>query len=233
MNNNSIALVIPVMRNEQARVVLRDLKHQTVLPDVVFLVDNGGTWHLNDVAESNMISLNWHNKYNLKCYRPEENIGTNAAWNLLWLNYFDGFDYVGLIGDDYRVNSQCIETMKRTIDSGASPAVTCKIQNGGHYPTSAGNYAPVPVRGKGHMGFALFDRKFLLTLPPIPKEFFIFFGDNWIGYHIEMMDKQLLEVNSPISHKIRYDLSERLNYKKVIEKERIIWKSWIRGEIEL
>lgn len=228
-----IGLMLPVMRPKSAEAVLDDLCNQTMLPDKIFLVDNGNCWGGKVGRGLFNLSTHWKNKLELNCFFPGTNIGTNQVWNMMWSDYFSDCKYVGVIGDDYRINRNCIEFMKRIIDEDISPAATCAIVPGNHMPMVNGEFNSVPVPGKGHMGFTLFKREFLLTLPQIPKEFFIFFGDNWIGYHVERKGERLVQVNSPISHLHKYDLSDKLDYKKVIEEERIIWKQYLRGEINL
>lgn len=229
---NGIGFVLPVMRPQHAKAVLDDLCSQTILPDKIFLVDNGNCWRDNPKGGC-FNSTDWKNKFKLDCFFPIANIGTNQVWNLMWSKHFAGYKYVGVIGDDYRINKNCIEFMKRIVDEEISPATTCAIIPGNYMPTIESEFNYIPVQGKGHMGFSLFEREFLLTLPIIPKEFFIFFGDNWIGYHLNKSHKQLIQVNSPISHQLKYDLSDKLNYKKVINRERIIWKQYLRGEVKL
>jgi hypothetical protein len=229
--SNKIGLVLPVMRPSYADAVIADLVEQTTPPDYVILVDNGGTW---PTCDKGFLVDSKTAKFHMRCYRPwQGNIGTNAVWNLMWQDKFDGFDYVGVIGDDYRMNQYCLENMKKLIDTNITPAATCRIEKGAYKPIANGPLRWEPVQGKGNLGFALFRRDFLLTLPPIPKNFFIFFGDNWIGWHIEKKHQHLMRINTPISHEHKTDLGEKLNYREVIESERIIWKKFVRGEIEL
>lgn len=223
-----ISLILPMMRKEQGIQVLKDLNEQSYKPDGVLVVNNGCL----DISSEDL-GLD----YELKIFEPGKNIGTNAAWNLMWHPLFSKADYIGMIGDDYRLNPYNITRMHYVLEGG-EVGVTCAILQSQYPPRREvdGMRIPMaPCRGKGHMGFALFSRKWLLeNVPPIPEVFKIFFGDNWIGWHIDKAGKSFMCLTDTIiTHYHHEDLSEGLEYKEVIEEERVHWKAYIRGEIQL
>ena len=77
--------------------VLHDLNNQTLKPDFVMLVDNSTQYVRKRDYD-----------YDLIIKRPGKNLGTNPVWNMaLRLDA----DYVGIIGDDYRLEPQMIEKL--------------------------------------------------------------------------------------------------------------------------
>jgi hypothetical protein len=223
METAPIIIFMPVMRPDMAMRTLDDLNKQALLPEAVCVVDNGNNF--NPYGYIGPISLMYHN--------PGENIGTNKVWNMMWSHSFQNFKYVGVLGDDYRLHRNCLRFMLHLIRAGKSKAVTCTIAQGKKAPPMTANFDWRPVPGKGHMGFSLFERDFLLEMPTIPEEFKIFFGDNWIGWWLEAMGERLYEINCPIAHERREDLKEKLDYPAVIKQERGYWKAWLRGEIDI
>jgi GT2 family glycosyltransferase len=218
-----ISLILPCMR-QSAREVLSDLATQTIRPDLVRIIDN------DDVFIHDQPHFFPTFPFRIEYVNPGENIGTNAAWNQAWC-LADHAQYVGVIGDDYRINKRCIEHMLLFLRN--EVAVTCAIVKGNTVPQRTKPLVGQYVRAKGRLGFALFRGDYLKELPLIPKEFKIFFGDNWIEYWLAYMKWPLCQINTPISHEHKTDLKEKLDYPTVISSERINWKCWLRGVKEL
>jgi hypothetical protein len=211
------------------RDVLSDLAVQTLRPDLVVIIDNGDVFDQDSGTQKYFANL----PYGVKCFNPGINIGTNQVWNEMWC-YTGDYDLVGVVGDDYRLNKFCLENLSNVIlNVEEIRAATCTITRGRSVPRCTAPLQYRPVGAKGHMGLCLFESDALIELPTIPHEFFIFFGDNWMGWWLGIMKWTLYEVNTPIAHEHKTDLGEKLNYKDVIAAERVYWKSWLRGEIEL
>lgn len=216
-----IEFLMPVMRPQMALLILEDLINQTLKPDKLTIVDNGGDFKL-------------HKKYpfEIELIKPGYNIGTNQAWNKI----FDiKADYIGLVPDDCRLDKNLIKILKDGLllynDIGASTATIFKNDIGLQARTD--HIYGIQVSGKGHFGAILFKKCILDQLPLIPKEFKIFFGDNWLGWWITQIGYKIYEMSVGITHKHKTDLKVKLNYPEVIEQERIIWKQWLRCQKEL
>jgi len=216
-----IELFMPVMRPESALQVIQNLDNQTKLIDKLIVIDNGGDFKLK------------HNfSFEVEIKRPKQNIGTNASWNYM----FDSkADLIGMIADDYVLESRLIEILVKSVDlfpeAGAVTATIFKdkeIQAHDHNDITGGK-----VIGKGHFGVALFRRCILECLPKIPKQLFIFYGDNWFGYWLLQLGYPVFEVSAAVSHYYKIDLKNQLNYKSVSKKESRIWEAWKAGKIEL
>lgn len=237
MCKEQIAMVMPVIRHNSAINVLRYLNSQSKRLDYLLVVDNSEEDF--ELRLRDKLGIDWKSKYlfNIEIEKQNKNIGTNAAWNKMWdLNY----KYVGVIGDDYNLSTDLIQNLyyglmfdyKRIYKTGMVTARIVKeysliIMN------QKGFKDGFVVPGKEHMGATLMKKEFLLEIPNIPKDFFIFFGDNWFGYWVDILKKHIIQIDSRIHHEYKTDLKEKLNYPKVLEDERKIWKLWLRGEIEL
>lgn len=217
----TIELFMPVMRPKSALEVMKNLDRQTKLIDRLTVVDNSGNFELK-----------YKFGFHVEIKKPKRNIGTNAVWNYM----FDSkADLVGMIGDDYDLESRLIEILNKSIDllpqAGAVTATIFKdkeIEVHDHNDISSG-----PVVGKGHFGVALFRKCTLDCIPKIPRKLFIFYGDNWLGYWLLKLGYPLYEVSAAVSHYHKTDLKNKLNYKAVGKREGKIWEAWKAGKIEL
>jgi len=223
----SIGLVIPCMRPTQVLNVLGDLNKQTMKPDYVLLVDNGGKFEGRDIKYDFQFRVNKPN---------EGNIGTNAVWNIcLGMR----FDFVGILADDLRLCKCLLEKSVRATGvryAGLTTGcVTATVVEELPLPKCAslddlsGEALPT---GKGNAGVILMRREVAFRIPPIPvRKFRIFFGDNWISYHLRTSGNYswIRLKDCFIYHKSgRNQVSNLLQYKIVLEKERGIWINYWR-----
>jgi len=220
----TIEFFMPVMRPDSARKVMDALQKQTQLITKLIIVDNSGEF---SIAAPNPYS------FKVLIIRPLQNIGVNAVWNYM----FDSeADFVGLIGDDFELESNVIEILSKTLtvipNAGAVTATIFRNKPiEPQSPFAILKYGEVV--GRAHFGVSLFKKCTLNCLPKIPKELFMFYGDHWFGYWLKKIGYPLLEVNVGVSHYDKTDLKEKCNYKKVSKVEKNIWNQWKRSEIEL
>lgn len=216
-----IELVMPVMRLDSALEVLKSLNKQTMLIDKLTLIDNNGSFELNDTF-----------LFPIEIIKPKENIGTNASWNYM---FESKADLVGMIGDDYFLEDHLIEILYKSIglfpEAGAVTATIFKDKP--VVKRNPNNITGNPIIGKGHFGVALIHKCLLDCIPLIPKDLFIFYGDNWLGYWLLQLGYTVFEVSAGISHYYQIDLKDKLNYKAVSRREKTIWEDWKASKIEL
>lgn len=228
----SIGFVIPSMRPIQVDRVLHDLNHQTVRPNFVVLVDNSTQYvrKYNDY------------KYDLQIIRPPKNLGTNPVWNMaLRLDA----DYCGILGDDYRLDNTMIEKLlyglwlkhgSKNIEAGAT--VPYIVQQRKRKPPNNTYIDMSHVQGielstgKGQSAAVLMRKEIAHKIPKIPKQFNIFFGDNWISYHIFKMKMGWIRVSHCHIYHIPgpNNVSASLNYKGVLKHERRLWVEFLKEE---
>ena len=110
-----IELIMPAMRRDKALLVLEDLNKQSVAIDRLVIIDNANCL--------NFISFKGYG-FEVKRVRHGVNIGTNAAWNYMWDTEAD---FVGVVGDDYRIDPDCIEGLMNKLQAGNVHAVTATI----------------------------------------------------------------------------------------------------------
>lgn len=228
----SIGFVIPSMRPIMVDRILHDLEHQTLKPDFVILVDNS-TKYVRKRKYS----------YALIIDRPGKNIGTNPAWNkALRLNA----DYCGILGDDYRLDNTALEKMvyglwlhhgSNNIPAGAT--VPTLVQQRKRRPPKNNHVKIEVVRGeclstgKGQSAAVLMKKEVAHQIPLIPDHFKIFFGDNWISYHIiEKMGLGWVRLTHCHIYHIPgpNNVSAKLNYKGTLKNERKFWNQYLRSE---
>ena len=225
-----IELFMPVMRPISALCTLEDLACQSIRAVYkINLIDNCGGLNL----QAHPLYFKF---FELEIISSGKNIGTNAAWNLAWES---NSEYVGFIGDDYRVSSDMVERMlvafKLYPTAGAITASILDDQTkGGFVPVNIEELSGKKITGKGNMGFVIFKTNILKRfVPKIPKEFFVFYGDNWIGYWLSKAGKPLMLINAYISHYHKTDLKELVGYKDLLHREKRAWADWKEGRISL
>ena len=212
-----IEFFMPVMRDESARTILKQLDGQGI--NSFHVIDNSGTFEY---------PCDLHYK-ELVLTSPRKNIGTNAAWNYA----FDSkADYIGLVGDDYEVPPNLISLFLEAFEKyPTAGAITATITN--TLPLNEFNPGSISgkrITGKGNMGVVLFRGEILRQIPKIPPEFFIFCGDNWIGYWLSRMAAPLILVNVFVGHVHKTDLKDKIGYKGIIVKEKSIYREWKAGK---
>lgn len=228
----SIGFVIPSMRPIMVDRVLHDLNHQTLKPDFVILVDNSTQYVRKRKYDFDLI-----------IERPGKNIGTNPAWNIaLRLDA----DYCGILGDDYRFDNNMLEKLlfglflrhgMRNLEAGAT--VPTLIQQRKRKPPKNNHVDLAVVRGeclytgKGQSAAVLMKREIAHQIPLIPKHFKIFFGDNWISFHIihkmglgwvRLTHCHIYHIPGPTN------VSAKLDYKGTLKHERKFWNEYLRKE---
>lgn len=226
----SIEFVIPSMRPIMVKRVLHDLNNQTLKPDRVVLVDNSTRFVNSEQYD-----------YELEIVRPEKNLGTNSVWNIaLRLDS----DYCGILGDDYRLEPQMVEKLLFGLflkynGRVAGATVPQIVQQRKRVPLRSKETNINDVRGiclgsgKGQCSAVLMVKEVAHRVPLIPKQFKVFFGDNWIGYHIiEKMGFGFIRlIPCHIYHIPGADnVSASVNYKGTLKHERMLWKKYVRSE---
>lgn len=225
----SIGFVIPSLRPIMVDRVLHDLNHQTLTPDFVILVDN-----------STQYVRKQRYNFDLIINRPNRNIGTNPAWNIaLRLDA----DYCGILGDDYRLDNTMIEKLvyglwlnhgSNSLKAGAT--VPTLIQQRKRRPPKNNHIKLDLVRGeclntgKGQSAAVLMKKEVAHQIPLIPDHFKIFFGDNWISFHIihkmalgwvRLTHCHIYHIPGPTN------VSAKLNYKGTLKDERRFWNEYL------
>lgn len=220
-----IALFMPLIRKEQGKQVLLDLNEQVIKPDLLYIVDNSGDFEFDPFEFD----------YSIIHGKRTSNTGVNPCWNLMWGEQFSNYKYVGIIGDDYRLNKYNLIRMYQFLETTSLKAVTCLIKKARELPLDPSGLGMkyVPCEAKGRLGFSLFNREFLVEkIPPIPDQFNVYFGDNWIGHHLHKAGEELYQLSDTmITHHHWEDIATPLGLKEKILEERVAWKVYIRGEL--
>jgi hypothetical protein len=218
------------MRPNQVKRVLHDLDNQTVRPTRVLLVDNS-THFINNKSYY----------YELEIIRPRKNIGTNPVWNLALLLKED---YCGILGDDYRLEPYMVEKLiwglhirhdKDTTAGATVPEIIQERRRGNHrehHSDIQSCRGRLLGTGKGQCSAVLMRQEVAHSIPPIPDHFNIFFGDNWISYHIIKMGLGFVRMTPCFIYHTpgANNVSASLNYKGTLKHERQFWNQFVREQ---
>ncbi|MHC4397439.1 MAG: glycosyltransferase family 2 protein, partial [Planctomycetota bacterium] len=174
----TIGLAIPSLYPEKLLRVLRDIDKQTVKPDYILVVDNSCVFE--ELYKHKLPELS----YQLEIKSYGHNIGPNAVWNLsLKLDY----DYVGFLADDLEFEPFMLQKMVFVLENhNIIGCVVPTIIEFKPFPPQSKSQVWRPVLAKGNAGVTLMRKEVARKIPPIPGEYRLFFGDNWIGYWVSV-----------------------------------------------
>jgi len=207
-------VIIPTMWRGQEMVRMLPAVHDHPLVGEIMLINNNKKitpdWYLNG---------NWTK---VKQYAPEDNIGVNPAWNIGIQNA--QYEKILLLSDDVLFTTSLLDFIH--------PHVT--EENGCIGPHSVNTPAKGPYRlqkaerMRGQYGCCLFLHKNNFDF--IPKEFIIYYGDNWIFRTHVLKGKQPMFIeNSNISTPVMATSSLGV-FKKQADEEHKTWKKMFKGE---
>jgi hypothetical protein len=178
--------------------------------------------------------------FELEIMRPGKNIGTNPVWNLA-LRLEE--DYCGILGDDYRLEPTMVEKLvyglhiKHGNDVEAGATVPEIVQQRRRKPINGTELNVNAVRGvllgkgKGQCSAVLMRHEVAHSIPLIPDQFNIFFGDNWIGdFIIHKLSLGFIRLVPCYIYHIpgANNVSASLNYKGTLKHERKLWNELVR-----
>lgn len=170
----NISVVIPVMRWDLVRKLLFDVGKNTLQPRKITLINNSK-------IPIDLINRNKINGTDVEIIDFGRNIGVNAAWNYAMENLCPG-DHLSILNDDIRVNHHFFENIVQAFNSDKKIGVVCpltvtnirRFQN-----RSVQNRKLLPMVKREGWAFTI-RNSLVKLLPPIPKDLFIFCGDDWI-----------------------------------------------------
>lgn len=201
-------VIIPTMwRGEQLSQMLKPVHDHPLVGEILLINnqrDQTPDWYANG---------DW-NKINQ--YAPESNIGVNPAWNIGVENA--RFDKILLLSDDVLFTTSLLDYMH--------PLITEEVGCFGPYVVNTpakGPYTIEPcLRIRGQYGCCLFIHK--SNYKPIPKEFLIYYGDNYIHMACNNSKKPCYFImNANISTPVMATSSLSV-FKKQAETEHKTWK---------
>lgn len=228
----TIGLVLPFIRPNRAKLVIKNLYNQTLRPKKIIAVDNG--------SNIDSVDIQWLSKgFHLIC--PGQNIGCNAVWNMMWDLKTD---YVGAVSDDLSFDPFVIEALTTALDMqftkrkiGIATASVYRTINDFGYSVPRTNLKNIEgnrvKKSKGSCGLFLMRRCTIECIPPIPDVFFNYYGDNYFGYWMNILDLDFIVINAFVVHHHSLDIEgEKKLYKKPVKSELGHWKAYIRGEAD-
>jgi hypothetical protein len=208
---------------------LEDIRLQSHKIDKVFVVDNGEDklvkyipYHTWDDEPSPRLEIRDYGK----------NIGTNAVWNL---GLRTKADFVMFFPDDMRFDHDFVKKCIYTFNDPNVAVVSAKIipweeelPKGKENEFRCGRTC-----GHGKAGVFMIRGSVARELPLIPKEYFIFFGDDWIDFHVRLrMRKIWTELRwSCARHDYGSGVSAYLK-KTVLKEEREHWYKFLEENNE-
>jgi len=174
----------PCMRPKQMIDALYDISQQSVKVDSVFVVDNNPEDSLKDYLRGEQVGVS------LQILDYGENIGTNAVWNL---GLRSKADFIMFFPDDMRFDHHFIKKAIHTFDDPNVAVVSAKIIPWEEQLPKGKKDAYRCGRccGHGKAGVFMIRGSVAREMPLIPEEFFIFFGDDWIDFHVRLKMKKI------------------------------------------
>ena len=218
----NVAIIIPVVQAKLATDLLNQIKSGRYIPDQVITIDNTSSGFVCPIHASQQI-------------RPKNApLPVNPSWNLGLSHLRSDIDVVGILNDDIVITewfiSKAMEVFDTTLNCGiAVPREATEDE--------VRNYHTTPNRVRAHKtkkrsGWAFFVRRSALeSIPPIPNDLSMFFGDAWIfqllhikgWYRYHMVDNPVFHYGGVtfkqglVSRSRSLRARERHIYRKAIE----------------
>lgn len=180
-----IDALVPCTRPERLIDALHDINSQSVKVDSILVVDNGEYEKKNRLIDYKPLPW-WRENYpNLILWRFGKNIGTNAAWNI---GLRSEADFIVFFPDDMRFDHHFVKKAIYVFQDPNVAVVSAKI-----IPWEEDlpkgyddHYRCGRTCGHGKAGVFMIRGTVARALPLIPDEYFIFFGDDWIDFHVRL-----------------------------------------------
>ena len=213
----------PCMRPKEMLNALEDIEKQSTPVDRVVIVDNG-----EDKLRDYLSVDGW--KFKLRILDFGENIGTNAVWNL---GLRSEADFVMFFPDDMRFDHHFVKKAIYTFNDPNVGVVSAKIIRWEEeLPKNVDDhYRCGRCAGHGKAGVFMIRGSAARKIPLIPKEFFIFYGDDWIDFHIRFRLKMIWTELRWSCARHRYGSGVSATLKKtVMVKEKQHWYKYLEKE---
>ena len=219
----NVAIIIPVVQARLATDLLNQIKSGIYVPDQVIIIDNTSDGFVCPIHAGQQI-------------RPKNvPLPVNPSWYLGLSHLRSDIDVVGILNDDIVITKWFIDKAMEVFDT----TLNCGIA----IPREANedevrNYQATPSvrvcahKTKKRSGWAFFVRRSALeSIPSIPNDLSMFFGDAWIfqllhikgWYRYHMIDNPVFHYGGislkqgPVSKSRSLRRYERHIYRKAIE----------------
>lgn len=225
-------VLIPTMNLEKAKILVDSLLNQTIVPEKIFVVDN--TENQDESYQKSFCSsckvINYY-KSNCSIVSFGKNIGVNAAWNYGLKQAKKNNVHLAILNDDIEIENTFIEesilTFYENIHFGVICPYTKKTRE--EKVKKYKDYKFHLMSKKEGWAFVI-NRRLVKELPYIPKELFIFFGDDWIYYFSNKLGVFWVKnMNIHILHEVGFTLKKNKDLRRKLEYERVIYKRIING----
>jgi hypothetical protein len=217
------------MRPKQMIEALLDISRQSKKVDKVCVVDNG-----EDKLLKYIPIRTWKEEYSpkLEILDFHKNIGTNAVWNL---GLRSEADFILFFPDDMRFDHHFVKKAIYCFQDPRVVVVSAKIILWEEEPpkNKENDYRCKRACGHGKAGVFMIRGSYARSLPLIPEEYFIFFGDDWIDFHVRKKDRLIWTElqNSCARHDYGSGVSAELK-KTVLREERKHWMKFLEEHNE-
>lgn len=193
-----IGIIIPVVQTEMSLKLLDQLNSGTKKPDKIILIDVSKHGLTPDIIERHYILdyeyIRFTPDTQLQYYKPY--LGTNEAWTMgynMLKQYIPYWGCVGFLNDDIEVNPYFIQSISLAYNTHKNlsllypQTISCieKVQ------TAQLSYSKIK-KTKLRAGYAWFlPRQIFDKIPLFPQQCKIWYGDNWIMYHLHRLEYNL------------------------------------------
>ena len=203
--------------------LIQDIQNNTRVPDSVILVDNTA-----DPSRNPKITAP-----NIKTLYFGGNIGVNAVWNYGIRNCMNS--HLSVLNDDIRIPPHFFEATEQVFKKSKNIGIVCP-----HTVHSPDDYDIPNWDGKNDLkqmrrreGWAFTIRNELRKqLPLIPKELFVFMGDNWLWcwtYELNFVWRK--DFSTTIYHRIGGALRENRELRALLRDEKRICVQMLNASI--
>jgi GT2 family glycosyltransferase len=192
-----------------------------VKPDIVLIINNTGK------------PLKVPDRRRYAELKFNHNIGVNGAWNHA-LEIASAYGaHLSILNDDISIGRSFFDEILKVLEHIPKAGVICPNTDSGKGYSSTEpfvRFVPrfVPMKRKEGWAFTIRD-KLVKLLPLIPKELFIFFGDDWIWRHTYLNGYNWIkDLDNKITHLVGQSLTGgqyNIKLRKKLEYERNAYRA--------
>jgi len=214
--------IIPTMEMDRCLDLVYFISQCSVKPDKVFILNNSGKEYTNDLSP-----------YGVNVVNFEENIGVNAAWNVGLEFARIQSSHLSILNDDILIKEDFFKRINLLLSIRSLLDVPIFCPSTTHdkalfdrtevscYPSRT-HY----MRRKEGWAFTIRDR-FAKTIRPIPKELFIFCGDDWIWNEtVKYGTKWVKDERNIIYHTVGATLKNNPKLRALLKHEKRIFHAY-------
>lgn len=220
--------IIPTMEMDRCLDLVYSISQCHVKPDRIIVINNSGQAYTEDLSPHNVIVCNY-----------VENIGVNAAWNIGIKLAREQSSHLSILNDDILIKEDFFKRINLLLSLRGMFDVPVFCPSTTHdralFDRTEVNFYPSRthyMRRKEGWAFTIRDH-FVKSIRPIPKELFVFCGDDWIWNEtVKYGTKWVKDERNIIYHTVGATFKKNPKLRALLKHEKRIFHAYGKSRME-